>query len=114
MLLSAGAYAGALVRSKLAARVLLGLFGGLWLLFALLGHGLSVAGLAESAFGLGLLVALGLSFWRPDVAGALACLEALGFTWMLLGRAELTPGSQTVLLGLILPTLVAGVMLLKL
>ncbi len=116
MFITVGAYAGAvLARTPIAlwtARAVLGLFGGFWLLFALLGHGFSLAGLSESLFGAGLLAAAGLSFLAPVIGGIVGLGEAGALLWMLLSRSPQGIGAQVVLVGLVLPTLSAAIMLI--
>ena len=79
-------------------------FGGIWTVFTLLSHGLSIESLIESAVGLAILLPTLIAIRWPRVGGILLFLTGIGFTFMLIHAWERMTGiPQIILMWCILP-----------
>ncbi|MCK4322047.1 hypothetical protein KAX08_05985 [candidate division WOR-3 bacterium] len=96
-----------------SGRIILYVFGGWWILFSILSHGLTLESLIESPIGIGFLIPAFLSYRFKRVAGFISLLYAT-FLLVFLARSFKEPiFSATILFILPVPLYYAGVIFLR-
>lgn len=96
-----------------SGRIILYVFGGWWILFSILSHGLTLESLIESPIGIGFLIPAFLSYRFKRVAGFISLLYAT-FLLVFLARSFKEPiFSATILFILPVPLYYTGIIFLR-
>ncbi|RKZ19631.1 hypothetical protein DRQ17_00665 [bacterium] len=95
------------------ARMILYVFGGIWILFALLSEGFTIGGLMQSLFGIGFLIVAGVSYGSTIISAFLSFLYAVFLIVFVIVNSKNPENLLILFLTMGLPLIISGTLLLK-